>query len=178
MSIYVPTGVDPATRAALGDIPQLQQVVFGNESSIPSGINAQRMGIESESSILQTVREGELFTLAVGEVANIIAIVTDTANGTTKEETVTVINTGEDVEAVAPDVYTPQDSQSSKVILRVTVPQESESANSAPPDDGSYGTEHEDPGTTGVVKDDGYYGEDEVTVPTHDAPEEYDPYAE
>jgi hypothetical protein len=175
-SMYVPQGIDNNTRAALGDIPQLDNLAFGNESSIPSGITAQRMGITSESGIIQTVEQGEIFTLSQGQVANVVVIVTDAASGTTAEQTVEVINTGAGVEQVAP-VYTLQVASFVQP-LELELPPQDEvivDPDSLDPVPGQF----EDPGVSDVVDEQGgYIPPDQVPIPTYDPTTDpyYDPY--
>jgi hypothetical protein len=178
--MYVPQGIDNNTRAALGDIPQLDNLAFGNESSIPGGITAQRMGIISESGIIQTVQQGEIFTLGRGEVANVVVVVTDAVNGTTAEETVEVVNTGAGIEEVAP-VYTLQVDSFARG-TKVELPEQDEvvlDPDLITGEDTSQGSEYEDPGATDVVNSDGnYVPADQVPIPTYDPTTDpyYDPY--
>jgi hypothetical protein len=177
VTMYVPQGIDNNTRAALGDIPQLDNLAFGNESSIPGGITAQRMGIISESGIIQTVQQGEIFTLGRGEVANVVVVVTDAVNGTTAEETVEVVNTGAGIEEVAP-VYTLQVDSFARG-TKVELPEQDEVVLDPESFDPETGGDYEDPGVTDVVDSSGgYVPVDQVPIPTYDPTTDpyYDPY--
>jgi hypothetical protein len=170
VTMYVPQGIDNNTRAALGDIPGLENLAFGNESSIPGGITAQRMGIVSESGIIQTVQQGEIFDLARGEVANVVVIATDAASGTTSAAVVEVINTGEGVEVVAPILGSVQGGFYENVLV-AELEKEDEVVviDSDQFEEPETGGEYEDPGASDYVNEDGeYVPEDQVPVPFYD----------